>query len=203
MKLFIDSSDEKKIEQYQNLGIIDGCTTNPKIMANEGVEDWRGKLKELSKMVDGPISGEVTTNNKDEIVQQAREINSIGENVNVKIPANKPGFEALSELEEVSVNMTACISVNQVLLAEKAGADYASIFMGRISDMGSDPIQVIEESSELVEDTEIIIGSVRKVHDIQEAFLAGADIVTGPPEFIEEMIEHRKTDEIVEEFMEA
>jgi len=203
MLLFIDSSDKKSIDEYQELGIIDGCTTNPKIMANEGVEDWRRKLKELSKLVDGPISGEVTTNNKDEIVRQAKEINSIGENVNVKIPANKPGFEAISELEDVSVNMTACMSVNQVLMAEKAGADYASIFMGRISDMGSDPIKVIEESSELVEDIEIIIGSIRKVHDIQEAFLAGADIVTVPPKFIEEMIEHRKTEEIVEEFMEA
>ena len=136
------------------------------------------------------------------MVKQAKEISKIGENVNVKIPANKPGFKALSELEDVKVNMTACMSPGQVLLADKAGAEYASLFMGRISDMGHDPTEVISKSFELTSDsTKIIVGSIRKVHDIQEAFLAGADIVTTPPKFIDQMIENKKTDEAVNEFL--
>ena len=201
MKLFIDTSDVEKIEEYQDLGFIEGCTTNPKIMADEAVNDWESKLEELSQLVEGPVSGEVTTNDEDEMVKQARKISSIGENVNVKIPANKPGFRAVSRLEEVKINMTACMSPNQVFLAEKAGAEYASIFMGRVSDMGYNPSKVIEESSELCNDTKLIVGSIRKVYDIQNAFLSGADIVTTPPEFIDKMVEHQKTDEAVKEFL--
>lgn len=202
MKLFIDTSDERKIRKYQELGFIDGCTTNPKIMADEGVSDWKNKLKDLSSLVNGPVSGEVTSNDKEEIVRQAREISNIGENVNVKIPANKPGFRAASELNNVEINMTACMSPGQVFLANKAGVRYASLFMGRISDMGYDPAEVISKSSQLTDDsTSIIVGSIRKVHDVQEAFLAGADIVTVPPEFVDEMIENKKTDEIIEEFL--
>ena len=202
MKLFIDTSDERKIRKYQELGFIDGCTTNPKIMADEGVSDWKNKLKDLSSLVNGPVSGEVTSNDKEEIVRQAREISNIGENVNVKIPANKPGFRAASELNNVEINMTACMSPGQVFLANKAGVRYASLFMGRISDLGYDPAEVISKSSQLTDDsTSIIVGSIRKVHDVQEAFLAGADIVTVPPEFVDEMIENKKTDEIIEEFL--
>lgn len=202
MKIFIDTSKKKKIIEYQEMGFVDGCTTNPKIMAKEGVKDWKKKLQELSEIVEGPVSGEVTTNNHREMVKQAKEISKIGENVNVKIPANKPGFKALSELEDVKVNMTACMSPGQVLLADKAGAEYASLFMGRISDMGHDPTEVISKSFELTSDsTKIIVGSIRKVHDIQEAFLAGADIVTTPPKFIDQMIENKKTDEAVNEFL--
>lgn len=202
MKIFIDTSKKEEITEYQEMGFVSGCTTNPKIMAKDGVEDWKKKLRELSKIVEGPVSGEVTTNDHKEMVEQAREISKIGENVNVKIPANKPGFKALSELEDVKVNMTACMSPGQVFLAEKAGAEYASLFMGRISDMGHDPAEVISKSSEMTtESTKIIVGSIRKVHDIQEAFLAGADIVTTPPKFIDQMIENKKTDEAVNEFL--
>lgn len=202
MKIFIDTSKKEEITEYQEMGFVSGCTTNPKIMAKDGVEDWKKKLRELSKIVEGPVSGEVTTNDHKEMVEQAREISKIGENVNVKIPANKPGFKALSELEGVKVNMTACMSPGQVFLAEKAGAEYASLFMGRISDMGHDPAEVISKSSEMTtESTKIIVGSIRKVHDIQEAFLAGADIVTTPPKFIDQMIENKKTDEAVNEFL--
>lgn len=203
MKLFIDTSDVGKVKEYQRMGFVEGCTTNPKIMVKEGVKDWESRLEELSKVVDGPVSGEVTTNDENEIVEQARKISEIGENVNVKIPANRPGFRAVSRLEDVKVNVTACMSPGQVFLAEKAGAEYASIFMGRVSDMGYDPCTVIQEASELCEDANIIVGSIRKVHDIQEAFLSGADIVTTPPEFIDQMVEHRKTDEIVREFLES
>lgn len=203
MRLFIDTSEVEEIEEYQKLGFIEGCTTNPKIMAENGVDDWKSKLAELSDVVNGPVSGEVTTNDEDEMVEQARQINSIGENINVKIPANIQGFRAVSRLKEVEVNMTACMSPNQVFLADKAGVEYASIFMGRVSDMGYNPATVIETASELTDSTEIIVGSIRKVHDIQEAFISGADIVTTPPEFIDQMVEHRKTEEAVREFLES
>jgi transaldolase len=202
MRLFIDTSSREHITEYQDLGIIDGCTTNPKIMSEQNVNDWDARLRKLSRIVDGPVSGEVTTNDTEEIIEQARRISSIGDNVNVKIPANKPGFRALSRLDDISINMTACMSTSQVILAEKAGADYASIFMGRISDMGSDPEKTIENSNNLVEDIDIIVGSIRKVQDIQRAFLSGADIVTTPPRFLDEMINHKKTDEAVKEFLE-
>jgi transaldolase len=201
MRLFIDTSSHEDVTEYQDLGIIDGCTTNPKIMSDQNINDWEARLKKLSKIVDGPVSGEVTTNNTEEIIEQARQISSIGENVNVKIPANKPGFRALSQLDDLSINMTACMSTSQVVLAEKAGADYVSIFMGRISDMGFNPEKTIENSNNLVEDTAIIVGSIRKVQDIQRAFLSGADIVTTPPRFLDEMINHEKTDEAVKEFL--
>ncbi len=201
MRLFIDTSSREHVTEYQDLGIIDGCTTNPKIMSEQNVNDWEARLRKLSKIVDGPVSGEVTTNNTEEIIKQARHISSIGDNVNVKIPANKPGFRALSQLDDLSINLTACMSTSQVVLAEKAGADYASIFMGRISDMGFNPEKTIENSNNLVEDTEIIVGSIRKVQDIQRAFLSGADIVTTPPRFLDEMIDHEKTDEAVREFL--
>jgi transaldolase len=203
MKLFIDTSEVEKVEEYQRMGFVEGCTTNPKIMAKDGVKDWESRLEELSEIMEGPVSGEVTTNDEDEMVEQARKISEIGENVNVKIPANRPGFRAVSRLEDIQINMTACMSPGQVFLAEKAGAEYASIFMGRVSDMGYDPCTVIQEASELCEDTKIIVGSIRKVHDIQEAFLSGADIVTARPEFIDEIIENRKTDEMVREFIES
>lgn len=201
MRLFIDTSNHEYVTEYQDLGIIDGCTTNPKIMSDQNVNDWEARLRKLSKIVDGPVSGEVTTNNTEEIIEQARHISSIGDNLNVKIPANKPGFRALSQLDDLSINMTACMSTSQVVLAEKAGADYASIFMGRISDMGFNPEKTIENSNNLVEDTDIIVGSIRKVQDIQRAFLSGADIVTTPPRFLNEMINHEKTDEAVKEFL--
>lgn len=203
MKLFIDTSEVEKVEEYHRMGFVEGCTTNPKIMAKDGVKDWESRLEELSEIMEGPVSGEVTTNDEDEMVEQARKISEIGENVNVKIPANRPGFRAVSRLEDIQINMTACMSPGQVFLAEKAGAEYASIFMGRVSDMGYDPCTVIQEASELCEDTKIIVGSIRKVHDIQEAFLSGADIVTARPEFIDEIIENRKTDEMVREFIES
>jgi transaldolase len=203
VQLFIDTSEKKKVLQYKNLGLISGCTTNPKIMSKQNVGDREAKLEQLSEIIDGPVSGEVTTNNKPGIVKEAEQINSIGENINVKIPANRPGFAALSELQDVSVNMTACMSPSQVFAAEKAGADYASLFMGRISDMGFDPAKAIEKSNRLADELDIIVGSIRKVQDIQDAFLAGADIVTTPPKFIDEMITHKKTDEAVEEFLES
>lgn len=204
MKLFIDTSKKNKIREYQELGIIQGCTTNPKIIAQDGVKQWKNRLEEISKIVEGPISAEVTTNQPQEMIKQARELSKISENINVKIPANKQGFKAASELENVEINMTACMSPNQVFLAEKVGADYASIFMGRISDMGYDPSKVIEKSQKISSDsTEIIIGSIRKVYDIQEAFLSGADIVTTPPKYLDEMIEHQKTKESVDEFLES
>ncbi len=206
-KIFIDTSDLEKIEETQNLGIIDGCTTNPKILAKEGVEDFEEEMKKVLELVEGPVSIEVTSNDTEEMIRQALEFDSWGNNVAVKLPMNKNGLEATRKVSDkgVDVNLTACMAPDQVLLAAKAGARYASIFMGRVGDMGYDAEKVIEDSVELIEDyeTEIIIGSIRKTYDIQRAFLAGADIVTVPPQYFDKLIHNPRTESSIEEFLES
>ncbi len=206
-KIFIDTSDLEKIEETQNLGIIDGCTTNPKILAKEGVEDFEEEMRKVLELVEGPISIEVTSNDTEEMIRQALEFDSWGDNVVVKLPMNKNGLEATRKVSDkgVDVNLTACMAPDQVLLAAKAGARYASIFMGRVGDMGYDAEKVIEDSVELIEDyeTEIIIGSIRKTYDIQRAFLAGADIVTVPPQYFDKLIHNPRTESSIEEFLES
>lgn len=205
-KLFIDTGNLDQIEEIQKLGILDGCTTNPKILSKEEDLEFESHMKDILELVDGPVSIEVTSNDFDQMVSQARRFDNWGENVVVKLPMNKEGLKATSIVsnEGIDVNLTACMSPDQVLLAAKAGATYASIFMGRVGDMGYDAEVVIENASNLIEgyETEIIIGSVRKAYDIQRAFLSGAQIVTVPPQYFEKLINNPRTDSSIDEFLE-
>lgn len=205
-KIFIDTGDVDAIRDAQQFGIIDGCTTNPKILSSVDDLDFESLMHKILDLVDGPVSIEVTSNDEDEMVEQAHRFDAWGENAVVKLPMNEQGLRATHTVaaEGVDVNVTACMAPNQALLAAKAGARYASIFMGRVGDMGYDAEQVIEQSMTLLDDyhTELIIGSVRKAYDINRAFLAGADIVTVPPEYIEQLIHHPRTESSINEFLE-
>lgn len=203
-ELFIDTGDVDAIRQAQALGIVDGCTTNPKILSSID-RDFEELMREILDLVDGPVSIEVTSNEEDEMVEQARRFDGWGDNAVVKLPMNTQGLRATHTVaaEGVDVNVTACMAPNQALLASKAGARYASIFMGRVGDMGYDAEQVIADAVQLLEpyETDIIVGSIRKAYDVNRAFLAGADIVTVPPEFIEGLVHNPRTESSIDEFL--
>lgn len=205
-KIFVDTGNVEEIKEIKQLGIVDGCTTNPKILSKEENIDFETRMKEILELVDGPVSIEVTSNDKEEMVRQARKFDSWSDNVVVKLPMTNEGIKATKIVsdEGVDVNVTACMAPDQVLIAAKAGARFASIFMGRIGDMGYNAEQVIQDSSELIEDytTEICVGSIRKAYDVQRAFLAGADIVTVPPQYIEKLIYNPRTESSIDEFLE-
>ena len=160
-------------------------------------------------MVNGPISVEVTTNDLQEMLREAREYAGWHSNIVIKIPMGPTGLKAVKMLasEGIRTNVTACFTVSQVLLAAKAGATYASIFLGRIDDIGYDGVTVIEEAAELFKKhnikTEIIVGSIRTNMHIHRAALAGAHIITIPYKFFKSMAEHPQTDKTIAEFLEA
>lgn len=205
-KIFIDTGSLEEIEKAKEYGIIDGCTTNPKILSKEENLSFEERMKDILEIVDGPVSIEVTSNDLGKMVQQAEKFDSWGENVVIKLPMTENGLKAtkIASEKDIDVNVTACMSPDQVLLAAKAGARFASIFMGRVGDMGYDAEKVIEDASELIEgyETEIIIGSVRKAYDVQRALLAGADIVTVPPEYIGKLLHNPRTESSIDEFLE-
>ncbi|MFB6190610.1 MAG: transaldolase family protein [Candidatus Nanohaloarchaea archaeon] len=205
-KIFIDTSELDEIKRVQDMGVIDGCTTNPKILASEDVTDFEDHMRKVLELVDGPVSIEVTSNEVAEMVDQALTFDSWGENAVVKLPMTENGLTATRIVSEegVDVNVTACMSPDQVLMAGKAGARFASIFMGRVGDMGFDAERVISNAAELIEgeETEILVGSIRKAYDVQRAFLAGADAVTIPPEYFEQLIHNPRSESSINEFLE-
>lgn len=211
MKIFIDSADAREIKKWLRQGIVDGVTTNPSIMFKDGVYDIEGGAREICGLLaDKPLSVEVTTNDQAEMLRQGRQFASWASNIAVKIPiVNEQGescLEVISALnnEGIRVNTTAILSFNQAVLAAKAGATYISIFAGRVADEGNDPAAVIGNVRRWLNDweypTEIIVGSIRTVMDIQNAALAGAHIITIPPQFLPKMVDHKYTRETVRQF---
>jgi transaldolase len=211
MQIFIDSANFKEIEQWLRQGVIDGVTTNPSIMLKDGVFDIEEGARRLCKLLrDRPVSVEVTTNEPKEMVDQARIFADWARNVVVKIPVitedGRSCLEVINTLvrEEVAVNCTAILSFNQAILAAKAGATYVSIFTGRIADEGGDPSVVVRNTRQWLDawayPSRIIVGSIRSTMDVQNAALAGAHIVTVPPQFLTKMIDHKYTRETVRQF---
>jgi transaldolase len=211
MQIFLDSADSKEIEKWLQQGVIDGLTTNPSIMFKDAVYDIEDGARRLCSMLgDKPVSVEVTTNNPKEMVGQARAFAQWAPNVVVKIPViNENGESCLGVMSALSrdgipVNATAILSFNQAMLAAKAGATYVSIFAGRIADEGNDPAVVIRNTRAWLDDwqlaSKIIVGSIRTVGDIQSAALAGAHILTIPPQFLSKMLDHKYTRETVRQF---
>lgn len=212
MKIFIDSADPLEIQHWLGEGIIDGVTTNPTIMLKDGMYDVEEGARKLCRIVGNrPCSIEVTTNDRGEMLEQAREFSTWGPNIVVKVPVvNERGESSLSVIntlasEHIAVNATAVLSFNQAVLATKAGATYVSIFAGRIADEGNDPSIVIRNVRHWLGEweytAEIIVGSVRSVIDVQNAALAGAHIVTIPPPFLPKMIDHKYTRDTVGQFV--
>jgi transaldolase len=212
MQIFIDSADASQIENWLEQGVVDGVTTNPSIMFKDGVTDLQAGSLRLSKLLgDRPLSVEVTSNDLDTMLEQGRLFATWARNIVIKIPiVNESGHSCLSVIhrlsqEGIAVNATAILSFNQAILAAKAGATYVSIFAGRVADEGNDASVVIRNVRRWLDDwsfsARIIVGSIRTVMDIQNAALAGAHIVTIPPQFLPKMVDHRYTRETVRQFM--
>ena len=212
MKIFIDSANQTDIEKWLNYGILDGVTTNPSIMLNDGLYDIQEGVKKIAKLIDPlPISVEVTTNDAKEMIEQAKRLASLGHNVVVKIPVENefgiPGYEVISQLEKsgIKVNATAILSFGQVMLAAKAGASYVSLFTGKIADEGGNSIEVITEAAEWLEhwdfESELIVGNIRSMGDAINAALAGAHIITVPPQYLDKIADHKYTRATVKEFI--
>jgi transaldolase len=212
MKIFIDSANAKEIEKWMAYGIADGVTTNPSILFKEGVYNVEEGVKKLAKLIDPlPFSVEVTTNDTAEMLEQAKWLNSLGHNIVIKIPVENengvPCFGVMNQLSKsgIVVNATAIMSFGQIVLAAKAGAAYVSLFGGRVADEGGDSAEIIANSVAWLErwdyKSELIVGSIRSVGDFINAALAGAHIITVPPQYLVKMADHKYTRETVKEFI--
>lgn len=213
MEVFIDSASTTEIEKWLKMGVMDGVTTNPSIMLKDGVYNMENGAKEIAALINPrPVSVEVTSNDLDEMLIQAREFASWAPNIVVKIPQETqdgiPCYGVMCQLESegIKVNATVAMSLGQVILAAKAGATYISIFAGRVGDEGGNVSQVIGNSVEWLEHwkyrNKIIVGSIRSVGDVLAAAIAGAHIITIPPQFLTRMADHKYTRETVRQFVE-
>ena len=207
MKFFIDTGNVEDIRKANDMGVICGVTTNPSLIAKEG-RDFNEVIKEITTIVDGPISGEVkaTTVDAEGMIAEGREIAKIHPNMVVKIPMTVEGLKATKVLssEGIPVNVTLIFSANQAILAANAGAAYVSPFLGRLDDINTPGIDLIRNISEIFDiygyDTEIIAASVRNPIHVTDCALAGADIATVPYKVIEQMTKHPLTDQGIEKF---
>jgi transaldolase len=211
MQIFVDSANLQEIEHWLHQGVVDGVTTNPSIMLKDGVYDLEERARRLCQLLgERPLSVEVTSNDPGEMLEQARTFATWAANVVVKIPVitedGKSCLEVVHTLAraDIAVNCTAILSFNQAILAAKAGATYVSIFAGRIADEGSDPGVVVRNVRGWLDQwnsrSRIIVGSIRTAMDVQNAALAGAHVVTVPPQFLAKMVDHRYTRETVRQF---
>ena len=207
MKFFIDTANVDDIKLANDLGVICGVTTNPSLIAKEG-RDFKEVIKEITEIVDGPISGEVkaTTTCWEDMVEEAREIAKIHPNMVVKIPMTEDGLRAVKILKQegIKTNVTLIFSANQALLAARAGATYVSPFLGRLDDISHNGLILIEEIVEIFSnnniDSEIIAASVRNPIHVAECAKMGCDIATVPYSVIKQMIKHPLTDIGIEKF---
>ena len=207
MKFFIDTAKVEDIKKASDMGVICGVTTNPSLIAKEG-RVFEEVIREITAIVDGPISGEVkaTTTDAEGMIAEGKSIAAIHPNMVVKIPMTAEGLKACKVLAEegIKVNMTLIFTANQALLAARAGAAYVSPFLGRLDDISVRGIDLIREISEMFPiadlDTEIIAASVRNPIHVTDCALAGADIATVPYKVIEQMIKHPLTDQGIEKF---
>ncbi|TIN30484.1 MAG: fructose-6-phosphate aldolase [Mesorhizobium sp.] len=207
MKFFVDTADVKDIRELNDLGLLDGVTTNPSLILKSG-----GKIadvtKEICDIVKGPVSAEVTATEYSEMMQQAKALAKIADNVCIKVPLTLDGLKACKTIRtEMNrlVNVTLCFSANQALLAAKAGASFISPFVGRIDDIGIDGMELIQEIRQIYDNydfqTEILVASVRTVNHVKQAALIGADVVTAPPATLKALVKHPLTDKGLELFL--
>lgn len=211
MQIFVDSANLVEIRKWLAEGVVDGVTTNPSIMLKDGISDIEEGARKLSQLLGNlPLSVEVTTNQTEEMVRQAHVFAKWAPNIVVKIPVvNENGESCLSVVHTltragIAVNSTAILSFNQAILAAKAGATYVSIFAGRIADEGNDPAVTVRSVRTWLDQrkspAQIIAGSIRSTLDVQNAALAGAHVVTIPPQFLAKMVDHKYTRETVRQF---
>jgi len=199
MKFFIDTANIDEIREANALGVLDGVTTNPSLVAKEG-KDFVGTLREILSVVNGPISAEVTSTDVDEMLAQGKNLASLSPNIVVKVPVTREGLIVCRRLreEEIGVNVTLCFSPAQALLAAKAGATYISPFVGRLDDVSADGMELIRQIRAIYDNygfsTEILAASLRHPMHVVEAALAGADVATMPFSVIQQLLKHPLTD---------
>jgi transaldolase len=207
MKIFIDSADLGEIREAAAMGAIDGCTTNPSLIAKTG-KSQREIIQQIVEIVDGPISAEVLSVKYDEIMKEGRELAKIHKNIVVKVPLIPEGLKAVRSFtqEGIKTNVTLCFSPTQAMLAAKAGATYISPFVGRLDDAATEGMQLIEQIVKIYDnyafDTEVLVASVRHPIHVTEAALIGAGVCTIPFKVIQQLTYHPLTDIGLAKFLE-
>ena len=208
MQIFLDTANIENIKQAASLGIISGVTTNPSLLAKEKTSDYETVTKKICKIIDGPVSVEVLSEDAEGMIKEARIKAAWAPNVNIIIPITADGLRATSVLskEKIKVNMTLCFSANQALLGALAGAAYVSIFVGRLDDTGQDGMQVVEDTLTILDnypdlDTEVIAASIRHPLHCTNAALTGVHIATVPYSVLMQMIQHPMTDVGIKKFL--
>jgi transaldolase len=206
MKFFIDTANINEIKEAAALGILDGVTTNPSLVAKEG-KDFRKLLDEILAVVNGPVSAEVISTDYDGILKEAHELAKIHHNIVIKVPLIKEGLKAVRtlSLENINTNVTLCFSPSQALLAAKAGATYISPFVGRLDDISHDGMDLISQIVQIYKNydykTQVLVASIRHPLHLVDAALMGADICTMPFSVIDKLFNHPLTDLGLEKFL--
>ncbi len=206
MKFFLDTANVESIKYFADMGLVDGVTTNPSLVAKEG-RNFEDVIREISEIVDGPISAEVLSTDVDGMVREALELSEIHENIVIKVPMTKDGIKATHILANkgVKVNMTLIFSPAQALLALKAGARFISPFIGRLDDISCSGMELVVAVRDILDnydfECEIIVASIRHPLHVVEAARLGADIATIPPSVMEKLFNHPLTDVGLERFL--
>ena len=206
MKFFIDTANVDEIREAASLGILDGVTTNPSLVAKEG-KDFRQVLREIVSIVNGPISAEVIATDRDGMVREGRELAQIHPNIVIKVPLIKEGLQACKQLraDGIGVNVTLCFSASQALLAAKADATFVSPFVGRLDDISHDGMELIRQIRIIYDnygfETQILVASIRHPMHLVESALAGADVATIPFDVVMRLLKHPLTDAGQERFL--
>jgi transaldolase len=207
VKFFIDTANLQEIRDAASMGVLDGVTTNPSLVAKEGDVDFREHLAKICEIVDGPVNGEVVATEYEAMLKEGREIAKIHPNIVVKLPTTKDGLRACKTLsdEGTRVNMTLVFSAPQAILVAKAGASFVSPFVGRLDDIGQDGMELIAEIVEIYDNydwnTEVLVASVRHPIHLTQAARMGAHIATMPFKVIEQLVKHPLTDIGLEKFL--
>ena len=207
MKFFVDTADVDAIRELADTGLVDGVTTNPSLIAKSG-RDFVGVVQEICDIVDGPISAEVTATEFDAMLEEGRKLAKIHENITVKVPLTRDGLKTCKALsgDGTMVNVTLCFSANQALLAAKAGATFISPFVGRLDDIGTEGMQLIDDIVQIYAnypdlETEVLVASVRSPMHVLEAAKIGAGVATLPPDVLHSMFKHPLTDKGLDAFL--
>lgn len=206
MKFFVDTAEIKEIRELADIGLLDGVTTNPSLIAKSG-RAFKEAVAEICAIVAGPVSAEVTALDAEGMIREGKELRKIAKNVAVKVPLTLDGLKACKALtsEGTMVNVTLCFSANQALLAAKAGASFVSPFLGRLDDINLDGMELISEIRQIYDNydfaTEILAASIRTANHVKQAALIGADIATIPPAVLKGLVKHPLTDKGIEMFL--
>lgn len=206
MKFFVDTADIDAIAELNDLGMVDGVTTNPSLILKSG-RDILEVTKEICALVSGPVSAEVVATEADDMIAEGRKLAKIADNIAVKVPLTWAGLKTCKTLtdEGTMVNVTLCFSANQALLAAKAGASFISPFVGRLDDVNIDGMDLISDIRTIYDNfafqTEILVASVRTVNHVTESALIGADVITAPPNVLKKLADHPLTANGLEAFM--